>query len=550
MTNAKLLTKENIKDVYTLSPVQEGILFHSLLEEDSTYFQQAAFRLRGELTVNHVQETLQELVNRHEVLRTTFKYEGLDVPLQIAFKEWSADFIYRDLRHLTNAGEQQEFLNEFRKADREKLFDLRKDALIRLAVLQLADDEYELLWSHHHIIMDGWCLNILLSEFFEIYNSKQEQRPSRLPEAKPYSLYIKWLESRDKEKAQEYWQTYLKGYSEAARFSTQKPAAGRKYLREKFLHIIGADRLSALQSLAASNRVTVPHLLRAIWGLIVARYAGMRDVVFGEVITGRPPEIDKVETMIGLFIDTIPVRVKLNENDRFTDLLALVRHDSLAREEYSYFPLNEIQSLSEIEGSLFDHLVLFHGHSGAPVQSKNGKGDNLSIVDSFEQTNYDLVLDVHLGQTLVLSFTYNGHVHERSFIERLARVFDTVMDQVSAQPSIAVNSIGLLPKEDRALLDLFNATDREFSAERSVAEIIEEIAAATPERTAITFRDQTVSYGELNDRANRLAHFLNSQVSLAQDQRVALLMDRSDLMVACILAVWKLGAAYVPIDVN
>ena len=178
MTNAKLLTKENIKDVYTLSPVQEGILFHSLLEEDSTYFQQAAFRLRGELNVNHVQETLQELVNRHEVLRTIFKYEGLDEPLQIALKEWSADFIYRDLRHLTNAGEQQEFLNEFRKADREKLFDLRKDALMRLAVLQLADDEHELLWSHHHIIMDGWCLNILLSEFFEIYNSKQEQRPA------------------------------------------------------------------------------------------------------------------------------------------------------------------------------------------------------------------------------------------------------------------------------------------------------------------------------------------------------------------------------------
>src|SRR6185436_17040233 len=182
-----------------------------------------------------VQETLQELVDRHEVLRTAFKYKGLDVPLQIVLKEWSADFVYHDLRHLKDAGEQREFIREFRTADREHLFDLSKDALMRLAVLQLADDEYELLWSHHHIIMDGWCLNILLSEFFEIYNSKQEQRPARLPEAKPYSLYIKWLESRDKEKAQEFWQTYLKGYSEAARFSTQKPAWGREYLREKFL---------------------------------------------------------------------------------------------------------------------------------------------------------------------------------------------------------------------------------------------------------------------------------------------------------------------------
>jgi amino acid adenylation domain-containing protein len=544
MTNAKLLTKENIKDVYTLSPVQEGILFHSLLEEDSTYFQQAAFRFRGELNVNRVQETLQELVDRHEVLRTAFKYKGLDVPLQIVLKQWSADFVYHDLRHNSK---QQEFIRDFRKADREHLFDLSKDALMRLAVLQLTNDEYELLWSHHHIIMDGWCLNILLNEFFEIYNSKQEHRPSRLPEAEPYSRYIKWLESRDKEEAREYWQTYLKGYNEAARLAPRKP--GREYLREKVLHTVGAEKLSALQSLAASNRATVPHLLRAIWGLIVARYTGTRDVVFGEVITGRPPELDKVETMIGLFVDTIPVRVKLDEKDRFTDLLALVRHDSLAREEYSHFPLNEIQSLSEIEGSLFDHLISFHNHSGVPIRSNNGAG-NFSIVDSFEQTNYDLVFDVHLSDTLNLSFTYNAHVHERSFIERLAKVFETVMDQVLAQPSISVSNIGLMPQGDRVLMDQFNATDREFSVARSVAQIIEDIAAATPESTAIVFRDQTVSYGELNDEANRLAHFLSSQVSLAPDQRVALVMERSDLMVACILAVWKLGAAYVPIDIN
>src|ERR1044072_4317428 len=124
MTNAKLLTKENIKDVYTHSPVQEGILFHSLREEDSTYFQQSAFRFRGDLNVNCVQETLQELVDRHEVLRTAFKYKGLDVPLQIVLKEWSADFVYHDLRHLSD---QQEFIREFRKSDREHLFDLSKD---------------------------------------------------------------------------------------------------------------------------------------------------------------------------------------------------------------------------------------------------------------------------------------------------------------------------------------------------------------------------------------------------------------------------------------
>ena len=556
MSSVKLLSKENVKDVYTLSPLQEGLLFHALLDEDSTsYFQQAAFRLRGPLEVARVEETLQALVDRHDTLRTVFKYKGGDRPLQIVLKEWRADFSYEDLRHLAS-DEREEFVRRFRESDRANPFDLSRDALTRLAVLQLADDEYEFVWSHHHIIMDGRCVEILLAEFFELYNSRQEGRPSRLPEARPYSLYIKWLESRDQEQARAYWREYLKGYGEAARFPTQKPAPGREkgYLREKVVHTIDAERTAALRRLAAAHQATLPQLLRAVWGLVLARYAGTRDVVFGEVVAGRPPEIEDVESMIGLFVVTIPVRVRLRDEDTFADLLARIRREALAAEEFSYFPLNEIQALSEIEGGLFDHLISFH--SRLPLQrpaaaaAGGGRAAGISDFDQFEQTSYDLVLDAHVGDTVTLSFTLNAHVHERSFVERTARVFEAVVDQLLARPSLPVNRVSLMTPEDRALLGRFNATDREFASDRSVARIVEGVAAESPDRTALVFRGRAVSYGELNAQANRLSRLLRSRAPLAADQRVALLMERSDLMVECILAVWKAGAAYVPVDVT
>ena len=555
MSRVKLLAKENVKDVYALSPVQEGLLFHALLDEDSAaYFQQVSFRMRGELNVARVEETLQALVDRHDALRTVFKYKGGDVPLQIVLRRWSADFTYRDLRDLADADERAAFLRSFREEDRARPFDLGRDALMRFAVLQLADDEFELVWSHHHIIMDGRCVNILLAEFFEIYNSRREDRPPRLPEARPYSLYIKWLEGRDRESARAYWQAYLKGYSEAARFPTQKPAPGRDegYQREHSAYTIDAERVSALRQLAARQRVTLPQLLRAVWGLILAKYTGTRDVVFGEVVTGRPPEIEGVETMVGLFIDTVPVRVRLEEGDTFTDLLARVRHEALASAEHSFFPLNEVQALSEIEGGLFDHLISFHSPATHVASSAGGRGtaEGLTSVDYFEQTNYDLVLDAHVGETLLLSFTFNARVHERSFIERTARVCETVLDQLLAEPSASVQRIGLATAEDRALVERFNATDREFSAARSVPHIIADLAAARPDATALLFHDRAVSYGELNAEANRLARFITAQTPLKADDRVALLMERSALMVECILAVWKAGAAYVPVDVS
>jgi amino acid adenylation domain-containing protein len=552
---ADLFTRENIKDVYTLSPMQEGMLFHALLEQDApTYFQQAAFRTRGSLDVEYVRQALDRLVGRHDALRTIFKYKGVEQPLQIVLKKWEADFVYEDLRRFADEGERETYVRRFKERDRARPFDLFGGALMRLSLLRVADEEYEFVWSHHHILMDGWCLGTLTTEFFEIYNGCRAGLPAVLPPARPYSSYITWLEKRDREAARRFWQTYLKGYDEAAYFPARKGEAepGSGYRREKFLFTLDEERTGRLRELAASNRATLYQVVQSAWGILLGKYNGTRDVVYGSVVSGRPSEIEGVEQIIGLFINTIPVRVRCEAETPFSAVLEEVKERALSSAEHVYFPLVEIQALSEIKGRLFDHIVVFDNLPGTPRMKENVEEAtiNVSQVETFEQTNYPLCLDIGSGERLTLAFTFDARMHERSFIERTAGAFAAILDQVSARPDIPFREITIFTESDRAALERFNATECEFARDRSVVEVIEGIAASNPDAPAIIYNGKTTTYGELSARSTLLAQRLRELTRISKDDRIALLLERSDLMVESILAVWKAGAAYVPVDVD
>jgi amino acid adenylation domain-containing protein len=551
MSRAKLLAKENVRDIYPLSPMQEGMLFHALMDAGSaSYFQQTAFRVAGQFDVPSVEQALDLLVARHDVLRTVFKHSGAELPLQIVLKEWPADFRYEDLSGLADGAQKEEYVRRFKEADRARTFDLTRDALMRVSLLRLADDAYEFVWSNHHILMDGWCVGTLVAEFFEIYYARRDGQPYQLPEPRPYSDYIKWLGRCDKEAARDFWRQYLEGFTERVSFPTQRPARQAGYLRERVTFVLGAELTAGLRQLANSRRVTLFQVVESVWGLMLSKYAGAADVVFGSVVSGRPAEIEGVEQMIGLFINTIPVRIRFEPEDAFTDTLAQVKAGSLAGEDHSYFPLNEIQAVSGVRQGLFDHILVFHNLPPAlrPEVHEGRATASLAGVDKFEQTSFDLCVDISVGDALTFDLTYNGHVHERAFIERTARVLERVAEQVLERPEARFREVSLLAEPDRELLARFNATERRFPLDRSIVRVFEEVAAAKPDATAVVYGEKAVSYGELNARANRLARHLLAQASLGADDRVALLMERSDVMLESILAVWKAGAAYMPVD--
>jgi amino acid adenylation domain-containing protein len=549
-----VLSKDNIKDIYRLSPTQEGILFHTLLDPDSVvYLQQQSYRMRGRLDKILVEKAFDEVIRRHDVLRTVFKYTGTSAPLQIVLKERKTEIANYDIRSINESGLKEKELERLKEADRSHSFDLTKGPLMRVTLVRMTDDEYELIWSCHHILIDGWCLGILQSEFLEIYDSYSEHRPYLLPPPTPFSSYILWLEGQEKEEAKQFWQTYLMGYTDAVSFNDQRAPLIRDqgYLNQKIVISLSETEAAGLRNLASEHQVSVAQLLSTIWGILLAKYSGTSDVVFGLVVSGRPAALEDVEGIIGLFINTLPVRLNFDGDMAFTTLLRKVSRELLTAEQYSFFPLNEIMNLTEIKGELFDHILVFHNNSHRQVSPDNsGKRVTVTAFNIFEQTSYDLCLDIFLGQSINISFTFNANLHKPSLIERTGLIFTAMIDQVLADPAILLRRISLMTERDRDLLEQFNQTEREFPCVQSVAQIVEGFAANQPEKTAVECSGRYLRYCDLDQNANRLAHLLRDQYGVEPNDIVVILMERSEAMVVSILATWKLGAAYLPLDVD
>ena len=438
--------KENIKDIYALSPMQAGMLYHSLLDETSeVYFEQTTLTIKGNLDLNRIEQSFNQLIQRHEILRTVFIYKKIEKPMQVVMKEWKAKVYFEDIIHLIQE-EKKQFIEEFKNQDRKKGFDLKKDISIRIAALKTGDDSYCLIWSFHHIIMDGWCLGIIAKEFFEIYEALKENQPLNLEKTYPYSEYIKWLEARENKAAASYWEEYLEGYEQLASLPKQKsvPLDGDYRQEESSFAISGALR-EKLEDIAKNNNVTLNTIIQTVWGIILQRYNNADDIVFGAVVSGRPYDITGIEKMVGLFINTIPVRIKSVKNKTFTELLQETQQSALQSEAYSYYPLAEIQSLSKIKQNLVDHIVVFENYPLEETITANTRGKAGLVIENveiFEQTNYNFNLMVVLGMQLIFKLSYNALVYERSFIEKIEGHFKSVVHCVINNPAIAVGGIG------------------------------------------------------------------------------------------------------------
>ncbi|MCU0286176.1 MAG: amino acid adenylation domain-containing protein, partial [Acidobacteria bacterium] len=328
------LTKEypGLEDIYTLTPMQEGMLFHALIDEKSySYFEQTSYRLEGELDIPLVEKSLNELFKRHDILRTAFVYKDCERRVQVVLKDRSVDFYYEDISHIPDRDEMENFVQAFKAKDKDRSFDLSKGTLMRVSILKLGNQEYEFTWSFHHILMDGWCVGIINSEFFEIYNSYLENRPYRLPGLKAYRTYVQWLEKQDTEKSAQYWQTYLDSYEEQAGIprtmvkKKQADEAAPGYKNEQIVLAIDVEKTAALDKLAAANHVTLNVLTQTMWGILLGKYISKEDVVFGAVVSGRPFQLEGVESILGLFINTIPVRIRFEDIMEFPALLQKIQ---------------------------------------------------------------------------------------------------------------------------------------------------------------------------------------------------------------------------------
>jgi surfactin family lipopeptide synthetase C len=545
------MSKGNIEDFYPLSPAQQGILFHSLYQPESgVYFGQLLCVLRGNLNVSALRNSWQKVVERHPILRTCFVWENLKEPVQAVRKQAELSWQQMEWRSLS-ASEQQQQLETFLKADREQGFDLASAPLIRIALAQLKTDTFQFILSHHHLVLDGWSLSIVLDEVFAFYQAFSQGEELHLKRPRPYRDYIAWLHQQDLSAAESFWRQTLKGFASPTAIARGNIVAGNRLESSGEQQVIfSATGTAALQSAARQHQLTLNTLVQAAWALLLSRYSGEEDIVFGTVVSGRPPDLTGAESVVGLFVNPLPVRVRFDPQDSILSCLKQLQAQQVEARQYEYSPLVEVQGWSEVPRSLplFESLVVFENYpSDTSLQEKiqNLKVENIR---SLETTNYPLTVMAMPGAELTLKIIFDCSCFEESAIALMLGHLQTLLEGITANPHQKLSNLSLLSgAEQQQLLVQWNDTQADYPKNSSIHELFAAQTERTPDAVAAICENEQLTYRELNAQANQMAHYLQS-LGVKPEVLVGICLERSLSMLVAILGILKVGAAYVPLD--
>ncbi|WP_445252994.1 amino acid adenylation domain-containing protein [Nodularia sp. NIES-3585] len=543
---------QNIEDIYPLSPMQEGMLFESLYAPDSgVYFEQIICTLTGNLNVEAFEAAWQQVVNRHSIFRTAFVWESLSQPIQVVYRQVEVKVDTRDWRELSPQ-EQQGQLETFLHSERQQGLQLSDAPLMRLYLLRGDENTYQFVWCHHHILLDGWSLPLVFKDLFEFYQTISQGESLALPPTISYRNYIAWLQQQDRDLATEFWRQKLQGFSAPTPLTVDKPLSNREqhssYSEQKIALTVSST--AAVVSFVRQHQLTMNNLVQATWALLLSRYSGEADVVFGATVSGRPPSLLGVESMVGLFINTMPVRVQISSQTQLLGLLKDLQAQQVESEQFSYSSLVEIQGLSDVPRgtSLFESIVVFENYPVDTAGIEDNGSLRLSNFQGVEHTNYPLTIVAEPGEQLWLKVSYDTSRFDQGTMERMLGHFVTMLEAIVANPQQRIDQLPLLTvSEQQQLLVEWNDTQVDYAQDKCIHELFEQQVERTPNAVAVVYEDQQLTYGELNSRANQLAHYLQS-LGVGADVLVGICVERSVEMVVGLLGILKAGGAYVPLD--
>ena len=438
------MRRARLENLYPLTPLQEGMLYATLLaRRPGVYVEQATYRLTGQVDPGLLGASWNRLAARHAAFRTVFLVRNVPQPLQAVLRERTIELRSHDLRGLA-ASEVDLRLAEDLGTDRRRGFDLSRDPLLRLALYRLAHREHRMVLTFHHAVMDGWCQGPLLEELLEIYGALRDGRAPDLPPVRPYAEYVAWLGRRCPGPAHDFWRGQLAGYrTPAALPRTTGPRGDTELGRAELAFELDADATAGLERLARASQVTASTVVRALWGLALASATGRRDVVFGAVVSGRPAEIPGVERMVGLFINTIPVRVRLDPGESFPALLRALHQDALHAQEHEHLSLAEVQAASASGSALLDHVLVFENYPGAATggSARNPAGFAIEQVGMEEQFSYPLAVQVFPGGRLGFRLIYDPAVFAAATLGEMERRVRAAVVGVLAQEPEALGTV-------------------------------------------------------------------------------------------------------------
>ncbi|QXD04300.1 non-ribosomal peptide synthetase [Mycobacterium avium] len=532
----ELCQQHQIADVLPLSPVQQGLLFHTgfAQELEDLYAVQLGITVSGTLDPHRLRDAVQNAVNRHPNLVARF-FDEFGEPVQIIPAEPEMAWRYLEL----DGGDIDEQLEQLSADERAAVCDLAGQPAFRAALIRIADDRHRLLLTIHHIVIDGWSLPVLLQEVFAGYYGQ------RLPAPPSYRSYLMWLSAQDRAAAQDAWREALAGFETP----TLVAPPGKIGRRAVATYTVSADTTKALGELARSSRTTVSTVLQGAWAQLLTWLTGQHDVAFGTAVSGRPTELPGADAMVGLLINTVPVRADIAAATTVVDLLEQLQRAHADTLEHEHLALNEIHRVTGHD-QLFDTLFLYENY---PIDASALLDVHELAVTEFssrEFNHYPLSVVATPGHELSLRVEYDTEVFDEAGIETLIERLRQVLAAMTTDPGQRLSAIDLLDAAEHERLDAWGnraVLTRRPAAQASIPALFAAQVARAADAVAITCGERSFTYREVEESANRLAHLLSGQ-GAGPGQRVAVVIPRSAEAVVAIFAVLKTGAAYVPID--
>ncbi|WP_405859833.1 amino acid adenylation domain-containing protein [Streptomyces sp. NBC_00090] len=524
---------------YPLTPMQSGMLFDALMLDDpALHLIQFVVRLDDVTDPGRLGRAWQEATERHAVLRTELRWADVEEPVQLVRDEITLPVTQLDWSALPEA-EHPARLRELLDADRAAGFDLTRAPLSRVTIVRLGPDSVQLVWTMHHVLTDGWSSAELLTDVLDGYRGEPVRtRP-------PFQDFVHWLAEQDLDAADDYWRGRMADFASPVSVpgDRQSPEGHRPAARQSVRVTVPAETAARVSAYARRTGLTPNTLVQGAWAILLARLSGQRDVCFGTSTAVRPAELPGVESMVGMMINTQPVRVQVDDDEQTLLWLAELQREQAAAREFGYAPLNRVQSFADVAPgtALFDTAVVFQNY---PFDRTA-----ISAFDVEFATNHSLALSVFPDQSLVMRLLYDEAVFDPATVERIAARLITVLDGLAGGSAPNVGDVTALTSAERELIlgEWGVAAPSAYDIERRMHQLISDRAARWPDTVAIERGGHRLTYAEVEERSNRLAHHL-AELGIGADVLVGVSVERGPDLVVGVLGALKAGGAYVPID--
>jgi amino acid adenylation domain-containing protein/non-ribosomal peptide synthase protein (TIGR01720 family) len=552
LTQAEIdrLVPAGVVDVYPLTPLQQGLLYHSIKDQHSgNYIVRFAWVMGQDVQQGLLHKAWAHVVSQYDILRSSFLWQETGEPLHLVHQEVTLPWYELDWQ---DNADWRSALDAFFAEEGRRGFDISQAPLMRFYWIKLSSQKNLFVFVNHHVLLDGWSCSMMLGKVMEAYHHLAHQKALPHATAPRYRDYVRWVKAQDVDVAQTYWRTLLADVSEPTVLPIKKTVVALEGSQPAFAthqYDLSKEQTQMLQRWTQQHGLTLNTLMQGVWSLVLYRYSGQDCVVFGHVVSGRTHMLPRIEEQVGLLINTIPIKAVINPEQSGLDFLKGLQVQLADSQAHGYLTLTQMQQAAGIDTRmpLVDHLVVFENY---PIEKAAEGQVSLSIEETLieEQTNYSFNLMVIPGETLSCSFSYDTRFYQEQDMVRLMSHVQTMLLALVNEPQMPVAKYPILsPAERHQLLVEWNQTQQEYPVDKTIYQLFEEQVVRTPEQTAVVFEGQQLTYDQLNRKANQLAHYLRER-GVGPDILVAIACERSLEMIVGILGVLKAGGAYVPLD--